>query len=120
MVSNAENIELEAPFLQQEIREVVFDIYSDGAPGPDGLSIIFYQKNWNIIKDDLIRLIKVFHEGKLDLFRLNFATLTLITKVENASEMNNFRPISLLNCSFKIFGKLLTSRLEKICERLVA
>jgi hypothetical protein len=44
MVSNAENIEQEAPFLQQEIREVVFDIYSDGAPGPDGLSFIFYQK----------------------------------------------------------------------------
>jgi hypothetical protein len=34
--------------------------------------------------------------------------------------MKNFRPISLLNCSFKIFGRLLTSRLEKICERIVA
>jgi hypothetical protein len=85
-----------------------------------GSPLYSIKKNWNIIKDDLIRLIKVFHEGKLDLFRLNFATLTLITKVENASEMNNFRPIRLLNCSFKIFGKLLTSRLEKICERLVA
>jgi hypothetical protein len=34
--------------------------------------------------------------------------------------MNIYRPISLLNCSFKIFCKLLTGRLEKVCERLVA
>jgi hypothetical protein len=34
--------------------------------------------------------------------------------------MKNFRPINLLNYSFKIFGRLLTSRLEKICERIVA
>jgi hypothetical protein len=34
--------------------------------------------------------------------------------------MKNYRPISLLNCSFKIFGKLLTIILEKVCERLVA
>jgi hypothetical protein len=35
----------------------------------------------------------------LDLFILNFACLTLIPKVEEAMEMRNFRPISLLNCS---------------------
>jgi hypothetical protein len=34
--------------------------------------------------------------------------------------MRNFRPISLLNCSFKIFGRLLTTRLEKICDRIIA
>jgi hypothetical protein len=44
----------------------------------------------------------------------------LIPKIDDASEMRNYRPISLLNCSFKSFGKLLTRRLEKVCERLVA
>jgi hypothetical protein len=34
--------------------------------------------------------------------------------------MKNYRPISLLNCSFKIFEKLLTIILEKVCERQVA
>jgi hypothetical protein len=56
----------------------------------------------------------------LDLFRINFATLTLIPKVDDATEMKNYMSISLLNCSFKFFGKLLTGRLEKVCERLVA
>jgi hypothetical protein len=41
--------------------------------------------------------------------------LTLIPKVDEASEMKSFRPISLLNCNFKIFSKSLTIRLEKVC-----
>jgi hypothetical protein len=98
----------------------VFSSYSEGAPGPDGLCFLFYQKFWDVIKDDLMVLLKGLQKGSLDLFRINFATLTLIPKVENAFGMKNFRPISLLNCSFKIFGRMLTSMLEKICERLVA
>jgi hypothetical protein len=46
--------------------------------------------------------------------------LTLIPKVEDATEMKLFRPISLLNCNFKIFSNTLTLRLEKRCHRLVA
>jgi hypothetical protein len=61
-----------------------------------------------------------FHKGDLDLYRLNFAMLTLIPKVEEAKEMNNFRPISLINCSFKIFSKVLTNRLEKVTQRLIS
>jgi hypothetical protein len=61
-----------------------------------------------------------FYVGKLDLFRLNFALLTLIPKVEDDTEMKFFRPISLLNCSFKFFSKLVTPRLERASQILVA
>jgi hypothetical protein len=33
---------LEAPFTEEEIKKVVFDSYSDGAAGPDGLPFLFY------------------------------------------------------------------------------
>jgi hypothetical protein len=104
MVSPEENLELVAPFSEQDIKRTVFDSYAEGAPGPYGLSFLFYQKFWEIIKGDLFNLVQVFQEGKLDLFRINFATLTLIPKVEDATEMKNYRHISLLNYSFKIFG----------------
>lgn len=68
----------------------------------------------------MVKLFDDFHKGVLDLYRLNFAMLTLIPKVEEAKHMKNFRPISLLNCSFKIFSKVLTLRLGKVAQRLVA
>jgi hypothetical protein len=49
-----------------------------------------------------MKLVHEFQEGRLDWFRINFATLTLIPKVEEVVVMKNFLLISLLNCSFKI------------------
>ena len=60
-----------------------------------------------------------FRKGELSLRRHNFTMLTLIPKVENANNMKFFRPISLIICSFKIFSKVLTLRLSKVCSRLV-
>lgn len=114
-----ENLILTAPFTEEEIKEAVFGSYAEGAPGPDGLSFIFYQKFWYLIKDDLIAMFNDFYKDDLDLERLNFALVTLIPKVGDANNMKQFRPISLLNCSFKIFSKLLTNRLGPISERLV-
>lgn len=60
-----------------------------------------------------------FHQGKLELCRLNFALLTLIPKEKDAKVMSKFRPISLLNCSYKIFTRVLTARIGQIADRLI-
>jgi hypothetical protein len=115
-----EKDEMEAPFSEDEIRDVVYSCYAEGAPGPDGLSFLFYHKFWDIVKGDIMNMFRDFYEGGIDLFRLNFAMLTLIPKVEDAIDMKMFSPISLLNCCFKNFSKVLTIRLEKVSHRLVA
>lgn len=61
-----------------------------------------------------------FHRGELNLSRLNFALITLIPKENEARHVKKFRPISLLNCSFKIFSKLLANRLDRIAHRLIS
>ena len=81
---------------------------------------MFYQQFWDVIKDDLMELFKDFHRGALDINRLNYAILTLVPKEQDANTMKKFRPISLLNCSFKILTKVLTNRLSSILNRLVS
>jgi hypothetical protein len=61
-----------------------------------------------------------FHRDKLDLYRLNFALITIIPKDNDARIMNKFRPISLLNYSYKIFTKVLTNRIGLVADRLIA
>jgi hypothetical protein len=119
-VTTEENNILLAPFTEKEIKEAIDSCYAEGAPGPDGLPFLFYQKFWNIVKNDIIASFQDFHEGGLDLCRLNFALLTLIPKEQGARNMKKFRPISLCNCSFKIFSKVLTLRLGKIANRLIS
>lgn len=111
---------LTKPFSEEEIKEAIFSCYPEGAPGPDGLSFLFYQKFWDIIKKDILALFVDFCKGCLDIYRLNFALVTLIPKVNDACNMKQFRPISFLNCSFKMISKLLTNRLGIVAQRLLA
>jgi hypothetical protein len=115
-----ENIMLGSAFTEEEVKTAVFGSYADGAPGPDGIPFMFYQKFWDVIKLDLINMFNAWFDDNLDLYRLNFAMITLIPKENEARSMKKFRPISLLNCSFKIFTKVLTNRLAKIIDRLIS
>jgi len=65
-------------------------------------------------------LVRTFENNELDISRLNYVILTLIPKENNATEMKKFRPIALINCSFKIFSKALNNRLIKIIDRLLS
>jgi hypothetical protein len=107
-----ENEMLSKSFSEEEIREA--------APGPHGLSFMFYQTFWDVAKNDLVEMFNAWHEDNLDLYRLNFAMITLIPKENEARSMRKFRPISLLNCSFKNFTKVLTNRLARIINMLIS
>jgi hypothetical protein len=43
LVTELENEALEKPFSEDEVKEAIFGSYANGAPGPDGLSFLFYQ-----------------------------------------------------------------------------
>jgi hypothetical protein len=89
-------------------------------PGPDGFPTEFYQAFWEIIKDDLMALFKEFHNGSLNLYRLNFGIITLLPKQTKVTQIKQFRAICLLNVSFKIFTKVAVNRITKITEDLIS
>jgi hypothetical protein len=89
-------------FIEEEVREAVFEPYANGDAGLDGPSFMFYQTFCDIVKFDLIAMFNACHGDNLDLYKLNFAMITLITKENDARSMKNLSPISLLHFSFKI------------------
>lgn len=66
LVTQEENDMLQKNFTEDEIKEAIFGSYAHGAPGPDGLSFLFYQTFWEVIKTDFMALVWDFEEGKLD------------------------------------------------------
>src|SRR3954463_5084908 len=66
-----------------------------------------------------MRLFEFLHVGQLDLFRLNFGNIILLPKVNNAERIQQYRPICLLNVSFKIFTKVATIRLNSVADHVV-
>ena len=119
-VSQEENDLLTCEFTEAELRDAVFQMEHNKAPGPDGFPAEFYQVFWEIIKDDLMALFRDFHKEDLNLFILNFGIITLIPKVQEATKIQQYRPICVLNVSFKIFTKVVMNRLNKVAQTVVS
>jgi hypothetical protein len=111
---------LEREFDEAEVRKVVFAMNGDKAPGPDGFSIAFFQACWDIVKEDIMKIFSGFHtEGKFEA-SLNSTFISLIPKIPGASEMKDFRPISLVGGIYKIIAKVLANRLKGVLEKVIS
>jgi hypothetical protein len=64
-------------------------------------------------------LIKGFEKGDININRINYAMIILIPKEEEVRSLKKYRHISLINCSFKIFSKVLNNRIEALRGRLL-
>ena len=101
-VTEEENNFLVAPLTEREIKEAVFQMEHNKSPGPYGFPAEFYQVFREIIKADLMSLFMEFHEERLPIYSLNFGVITLLPKIKEATKIQQYRPICLLNVSFKI------------------
>jgi hypothetical protein len=120
MLSEAEKERLIRPIEMEELKKVVFGMENNKAPGPDGFPVEFYKHFWYLIKDNLMELITDFMKRKIRVERLNYGVITLIPKCKEARMIQKFRPICLLNVSFKIITKILMERLAEVIEVLIA
>jgi hypothetical protein len=119
-VSPSENEFLTAPFTIEEVKEAIFQMEKNKAPGPDGFPAEFYQKFWEIIKGDIMLMFNDLFHGNLPLFSLNFGVITLIPKLQEVNVIQQYRPICLLNVSFKIFTKVATNRLNMVADKVIS
>jgi hypothetical protein len=58
-------------------------------------------------------------QGVLPMYKLNFGVITLLPKGEDAVQIQQYRPICLLNVSFKIFTKVGTNRVTGIAHNVI-
>jgi hypothetical protein len=111
--------QLEAPFTDKEIDDIIKDLPNDESPGPECFNNEFFKSYWQIIGKDVKYLIKKLYEGNFNMESINSSFITLIPKVDSPILPSDFRPISLLNTVLKIITKLLANRLRKIILQLV-
>ena len=119
-ITGALNEDLTRPVTEWEIKLALFAMHPEKAPGPDGMTALFYQKFWDIVKKDLTRMVNQFlFEGTMA-HGLNDTNICLILKTDKPKEMTKFRPISLCNVSYKIISKVLCQRLKKVLPQRIS
>ncbi|XP_010424289.1 PREDICTED: uncharacterized protein LOC104709359 [Camelina sativa] len=95
-ITNEVNTQLTAPVTEIEVHAALFMMHPDKALGPDGMTALFYQKAWLVVKGDFVSL------------------------VAKPTRMTELRPISLCNVGYKIISKIMCQRLKKILPGLIS
>ena len=119
-LSDEEAMSCEGVLSEAECREAVFSMKNNKSPGSDGLSAEFYKCFWDNVKSLVIDSLNYGLVQEELSESQNLAIITLLYKKGDKQNLDNWRPISLLNIDYKIAATVLCKRLKRIIDKLVS
>lgn len=111
---------LSSPISNLDIKAAVWSIKPSKDPGPDGLHAGFFQHSWATVGDFVCKIVQeVFQSGSIPAY-LNHTPVVLIPKCQSPEGINNFRPISLCNTTYKIITKLIVMKIRPFLDQIIS
>jgi hypothetical protein len=111
---------IERPFSEEEVVIALKQISGEKASGPDGFTLAFFHHCWDVVKKEVLDSIQEFYVHEDFERSLNSTFVVLIPKKVGASDVKDFRPISLTGSIYKIISKVLANRLREMLGSLLS
>eukprot|EP00253_Pinus_taeda_P030027 PITA_30027 len=92
----------------------------DKSPSPDGWTIEFYIAFFEILGEDLLKIVENCRRSGRISSAIKSTFIALISKPNNPSSYNDFCPISLCNCLYKIISKIIANHLKPTLSRHIS
>lgn len=112
--------ELKAIPCEAEILEAIKSCDPSKASDYDGFNLKFLLKMWDVIADDVLSFVRNFFQNGSCSSSINTTWITLIPKMEQASSIDDYRPISMVGCLYKIIAKVLARRLWSVMGLIIS
>ncbi|KAL5537962.1 hypothetical protein UlMin_044095 [Ulmus minor] len=80
---------------------------------------LFYKSYWNIVGAEVVSAVgDFFVMGTLHPY-INTSNIVLVSKSQNATSVNHYRPIAVCNVIYKVISKILADRLKPLLSQLI-
>ena len=115
-----ESDSLEGPITYREASLILKAMSNNRSPGSDGFTAEFFKMFWKKMGHFVVRSINYgFSKGELSITQRE-GIITCIPKDNKPHHfVKNFRPISLLNCSYKIASGVIAARIKSTLHKLI-
>ncbi|XP_075076119.1 uncharacterized protein LOC107763904 [Nicotiana tabacum] len=119
VLNMSQQLQLIRPVSREEVKQALLGINDNKAPGCDGYNSYFFKKTWHIVGEEITAAVQDFFENADMCKAINCTTITLIPKIQNPTNIRDFRPISCCTVLYKLISKVITTRMQGVMDRLV-
>nr|CAD1829323.1 unnamed protein product [Ananas comosus var. bracteatus] len=110
---------LDSAFSVEEVKGAIFSSAPKKSLGPDRFPMLFYQRFWSTLKDDIMAVFNSFHSDHINLRKINSSWVCPIPKKKDIVSARDLRPINLIHGLAKIISKVLATRLQSFMAQLI-
>ena len=119
-LNQTEQDSCEGLLTKTECLEALKKMECNKTPGSDGLPAEFYKVFWNDIADLFIKSLNYANQtGQLSVTQRRGIIKLIPKKDAEPYLIKNWRPISLLNCDYKIAAKAIANRFKQVLPNLI-
>ena len=103
-----------------ELDHVIKMCENGKSPGLDGICYEFYKKTWPIIRKTITMVLQCQLDRQYLIASNLVGATRLVSKVQGVPSVSDLRPITLLNCDYRILTKLLVKRIKPVLPDVIS
>lgn len=119
-VDQEEEDDLTKAVTLEELEATLKWFKKDKSPRPDGWSIEFYLAFFDIIGEDLLKVVEDTRIIGNIVSSITSTYIALIPKTDNLVSYEEYRPISLCNCIYKIIPNIIANQMRPILSNHIS
>ena len=105
---------------ENECAKALKDMKNSKSPGSDGITVEFYKMFWPILKKHYVNSINYsFETGSLTELQKQSIITLLPKQNKDITNLDNWRPISLINVDYKIATKTIANRVKSVITKII-
>lgn len=118
-ISESDKESCESLITLEEIEDSIKQAQLNRAPGYDGLPIEFYKFFWDNIKNLLLKVFLNFQSTETLPKSMKKVIIAPVPKKGDRLQLNNWRPIALCNCDYKILSRIYSKKISCVLSPLL-
>ncbi|CAI5472184.1 unnamed protein product [Closterium sp. Yama58-4] len=105
---------------EQEVKNAFAAMARNKSPGSDGLPKELFEAHWDLLGESFMAMAKDF-EGTAALpAEIKEAVTILLHKKGDKEQLNNYRPITLLNFAYKVLARVVADRMKSVLHMVIS